>query len=253
MVLIKTKKDIDGIRESCKIVAETLQLLKSKAKAGITTFELDQIAEDYIRSNDGVPAFKGYSQAGSFDFPGSICASIDEEVVHGIPSDRVLREGEIFSIDIGVEKNGYFGDAALTVAIGEISDEKKRLMDVTEKSLYAGIDQAKAGNRVGDIGFAVQQYVERHGFSVVRDLCGHGVGKYLHEEPQIPNYGFKGSGQLLKNGMTIAIEPMVNAGSYRVHVAEDGWTVFTADRRPSCHFEHTVAIVDGEAEILTTT
>lgn len=251
MILIKTKKDIDFIKESCKIVAETLQLVKSNVRVGVTTFELDKIAEDYIRSNNAIPAFKGYSQAGSFDFPGSICSSIDEEVVHGIPGSRTLQGGEILSVDVGVEKNGYFGDAAISIAVGEISDEKKHLMEVTEKSLYLGIDQAKAGNRVGDIGYAVQSYVEKNGFSIVRDLCGHGVGKYLHEEPQVPNYGSKGSGQLLKNGMTLAIEPMINTGTYKVQVAEDGWTVLTADGKPSCHFEHTIAIVDGEAEILT--
>ncbi len=251
MILIKTKKEIDYIRESCQIVAETLQLVKSNAEAGKTTFELDKIAEDYIRSNDGIPAFKGYSQSGSFDFPGSICSSIDDEVVHGIPSDRVLKEGEILSIDVGVEKNGFFGDAALSVAIGELTPDKKKLMEVTEKSLYLGIDEARDGNRVGDVGFAIQNFVEQEGFSVVRDLCGHGVGKYLHEEPQVPNYGKKGTGQLIKNGMTIAIEPMICLGHYSVRVAKDGWTVVTSDGKASAHFEHTVAIVDGKAEILT--
>ncbi len=251
MVLIKTKKDIDYIRESCQIVAETLQLLKRYAKEGVTTIELDKIAEDYILSNNARAAFKGYSQAGSFDFPGSICSSVDDEVVHGIPGDRILKAGEILSVDVGVEKNGYFGDAALSVAIGNISDEKKRLMDVTERSLYLGIEQAVSGNRVGDISFAVQEVVENNGFSIVRDLCGHGVGIHLHEDPQIPNYGKKGTGTLLKNGMTIAIEPMVNLGTYKVFVAEDGWTVYTVDGMPSAHFEHTIAIIDGKPEILT--
>lgn len=251
MILIKTKKEIDYIRESCQIVAETLQLLKRYAKAGITTMELDKIAEDYILSNNARAAFKGYSQAGSFDFPGSICSSIDDEVVHGIPGNRVLKEGEILSVDVGVEKNGYFGDAALSVAIGKISEEKQKLMDVTEKSLHLGIEQAREGNRLGDISNAVQSEVENNGFSVVRELCGHGVGKHLHEEPQVPNYGKKGSGILLKNGMTLAIEPMVNMGSYKVFVAEDGWTVYTTDGLPSAHFEHTIAIVNGKAEILT--
>lgn len=251
MILIKTKQEIDYIRESCQIVAETLQLVKSNAKAGKTTLELDKIAEDYIRSNEGIPAFKGYSQSGSFDFPGSICSSIDDEVVHGIPSDRVLKDGEILSIDVGVEKNGYFGDAALSIAIGELSPEKSKLMEVTEKSLYIGIDEAKAGNRVGDIGFAVQNYVEGEGFAVVRDLCGHGVGKHLHEEPQVPNYGKKGTGELIKDGMTVAIEPMISIGHYSVRVAKDGWTVLTSNGKASAHFEHTVAIIDGKAEILT--
>ena len=251
MILIKSKKEIDYIRESCQIVAETLQLLKRYVKPGLTTIELDKIAEDYILSNNSRPAFKGYSQAGSFDFPGSICSSIDEEVVHGIPGNRVLKEGQILSIDVGVEKNGYYGDAALSLAVGKISEEKGKLMDVTEKSLYLGIEQAVEGNRYGDISYAVQSYVESNGFSVVRDLCGHGVGKYLHEDPQIPNYGRKNTGAIIKNGMTFAIEPMINLGSYKVKVAEDGWTVFTADEKPSAHFEHTVAIVDGKTEILT--
>jgi len=251
VIIIKSKKEIDYIRESCQIVAETLQLVKRHAEVGKSTLELDKIAEDYIRSNNGIPAFKGYSQSGSFDFPGSICSSIDDEVVHGIPSDRVLQEGEILSIDVGVEKNGYFGDAALSVAIGELSDEKKKLMEVTEKSLYKGIEQAVEGKRVGDIGYAIQHYVEQEGFSVVKDLCGHGVGKYLHEEPQIPNYGREGSGALIKNGMTLAIEPMINVGKYSVYVADDGWTVLTSDGKASCHFEHSVAIIDGKAEILT--
>lgn len=253
MISIKSKREIDYIRESCKIVAETLQLLKRYVKPGITTLELDKIAEDYIRSNKARPAFKGYSQAGSFDFPGSICSSVDDEVVHGIPGNRVLLEGEILSIDVGVEKDGYYGDAALSVAVGNISAEKQQLMDATEKSLYLGIEQAKEKNRLGDISNAIQSYVESFGYGVVRDLCGHGVGKYLHEEPQIPNYGKKGSGPLLKNGMTLAIEPMINMGTYKVHVADDGWTVTTADGKPSAHFEHTIVILDGKPEILSIT
>jgi len=251
VVLIKTKKEIDKIRESCRIVAETLQLVKSYSKPGITTLELDKIAEDYILSNNGIPAFKGYSQAGSFDFPGTICSSIDDEVVHGIPGDRKLVEGEILSIDVGVEKDHYFGDAALTVAIGEISKEKAQLMKVTEESLYKGIEQAIPKNRVGDISAAVQEHVEKHGFSVVRDLCGHGVGKYLHESPQIPNFGKRGTGSVLKEGMTIAIEPMINLGSHKVTVAIDGWTVQTVDGLASAHFEHSIAIINGKPEILT--
>jgi methionyl aminopeptidase len=213
--------------------------------------ELDKIAEDYILSNNGIPAFKGYSQAGSFDFPGTICSSIDDEVVHGIPGDRKLLEGEIISIDVGVEKDHYFGDAALTVAIGEISQEKALLMKITEESLYLGIEQAIPKNRVGDISAVVQERVEKYGFSVVRDLCGHGVGKYLHESPQIPNFGKRGTGALLKEGMTIAIEPMINLGSHKVSVANDGWTVHTVDGLASAHFEHSVAIINGKPEILT--
>ena len=251
MILIKSKKEIDYIRESCRIVAETLQLLKANVKPGITTLELDKIAEDYIRSNNALPAFKGYSQGGAPGFPGSICSSVDDEVVHGIPCSRTLKVGEIVSLDIGVLKNGIFGDAALTVAVGNISDDKTRLMEVTERSLQLGIEQAIAGNKVHDISNAVQVYVEANGFSIVRDLCGHGVGKFLHEDPSIPNFGRKGTGPKLKNGMTLAIEPMVNAGKYDVITSEDGWTIITADGSTSAHFEHTILINNNLPEILT--
>ena len=238
MILIKSKKEIDFIKESCKIVAETLQLLKGNIKAGITTLELDKIAEDYIRSNNATPAFKGYSQGGAPGFPGSICASIDDEVVHGIPSSRVLKDGELVSIDIGVLKNGYYGDAALSVAVGIIDEEKIKLMEVTERSLHLGIEQAVVGNRVHDISNAVQVFVEENGFSIVRDLCGHGVGKFLHEDPSIPNFGRKSTGPKLKNGMTLAIEPMVNAGKYEVVTAKDGWTIISADGSTSVSYTH---------------
>lgn len=251
MIYIKTKKEIDFIRESCKIVAETLKLVANNIRPGVATIFLDRIAEEYILSNKAKAAFKGYSQAGSYDYPASLCVSIDDEVVHGIPGDRVLKEGEIVSIDVGVLKNGYYGDAAITVGVGEVSDEKKKLLEVTEKSLYEGIKEAKVNKRVHDISFAVQKFVEDNGFSVVKDLCGHGVGKYLHEEPAVPNYGVRGTGPKLKNGMTIAIEPMVNAGTYKVRTAKDGWTVITDDGLPSAHFEHTVLVTNGSPEILT--
>jgi len=251
VIYIKTEKEIDLIRESCKIVAETLQLLKSYVKPGISTLELDKIAEDYILSNNAKAAFKGYSQAGSFKFPGSICASVDNAVVHGIPGQRVLNNGEIISLDVGVFKNGYYGDAAITVPVGSLSEEKKKLLDVTEKSLYMGIDEAKENNRVHDISGTIQEYVEENGFSVVRELCGHGVGKFLHEEPSVPNFGKKGTGIKLRNGMTIAIEPMVNLGKDKVLTGDDGWTVLTADGSPSAHFEHTILISNGKPEILT--
>lgn len=251
MIYIKTKKEIDFIRDSCKIVAETLQLVKSNIKPGVTTLELDKIAEDYIRSNNAVPAFKGYVQGPLIPFPGSICASIDEEVVHGIPGSRTLKEGEIITIDVGVLKNNFFGDAALSVPVGKISDEKIKLLDITEKSLHLGIGQANANNRVHDISNAVQEYVEANGFSVVRELCGHGVGKFLHEDPSVPNFGKKGTGAKLKNGMTLAIEPMVNLGKYYVKTKPDGWTVITEDGLPSVHFEHTILINNNNPEILT--
>ena len=251
MILIKSKKEIDFIRESCRIVAETLHLLRSKVMWGISTLELDRIAEDYIKSNNATPAFKGYSQGGAPGFPGSICSSVDNEVVHGIPGSRVLKVGEIISIDIGVLKNGYYGDAAITVPVGEVAPDKKKLLEVTERSLHLGIEQALAGNRVHDISNAVQTYVETNGFSIVRDLCGHGVGRFLHEDPSIPNFGKKGTGPKLKNGMTLAIEPMVNAGKYEVVTTNDGWTIITADGSTSAHFEHSILINNNEPEILT--
>ncbi|MBD3410069.1 MAG: type I methionyl aminopeptidase [Ignavibacteriales bacterium] len=251
MISVKTKREIDYIRESARIVAETHDLMRRHAKPGVSTLELDMIAEDYIRTRGGVPAFKGYKQPGTPPFPGSICASIDEVVVHGIPSKRELKEGEILSVDVGVEKNGYFGDAATSIAIGEISEEKRRLMETTERSLELAIEAAKAGARVGDISHAVQSHVEANGFSVVRALCGHGVGKRLHEDPSVPNYGKPGVGKRLKAGVTLAIEPMVNVGTYDVEVEEDGWTVVTADRKPSAHYEHTVVVGEGGAEILS--
>ena len=251
MIIIKSKKEIDFIRESAKIVAETLQLVKRYAEIGKSTIELDKIAEDYILSNDAKPAFKGYSQAGAVPFPGTICSSLNEEVVHGIPSNRTLQEGDILSVDVGVKKNGFYGDAAISFGIGNIDPEKKRLLDSTEKSLYLGIDQAVKNNRVGDISYSIQNYIEKEGFGIVKDLCGHGVGKYLHEDPQIPNFGKANSGTKLKNGMTFAIEPMITMGTYEVTIGNDGWTVLTKDREPSAHFEHTVAIINDKPEILS--
>jgi len=251
VIYIKTKKEVDYIRESCRIVAETLQLLKANVRPGITTLELDKIAEDYILSNKARAAFKGYSQVGSYKFPGSICASIDDAVVHGIPGNRVLKNGEIISLDVGVDKNGYYGDAALSVPVGEINEERQNLLDVTERSLYLGIEEAKEGNRLHDISATIQNYVEDHGYSIVRELCGHGVGKHLHEDPSIPNFGKKGTGVKLRKGMTLAIEPMVNLGKNAVHTGEDGWTVLTADGLPSAHFEHTILVSNGKPEILT--
>lgn len=251
MILIKTKKEIDYIRESCKIVAETLQLVKSKIKIGVTTKELDLIAEDYIRSNNAIPAFKGYSQGNGVKFPASLCTSVNCEVVHGIPGNYELKDGDLISIDVGVLKNNFYGDAAISVGVGKVSDIKQKLMEVTERSLYIGIEQAKESNKLQDISFAIQSYVESNGFSVVRDLCGHGVGKYLHEDPSIPNYGKRGAGPNLKKGMTLAIEPMVNVGDWKIIVASDGWTIKTADGTDSAHFEHTILITDKEPEILT--
>lgn len=250
MIFIKTGKAVDYIRESCRIVAETLQLLKKTVQPGITTKELDRIAEDYILGQGGKPAFKGYGDPRN-PFPAALCSSVNAEVVHGIPAERKLIEGEIVSLDIGVLKNGFYGDAALSVAVGKISSELQRLMDVTEKSLYLGIAEAKENNRVQDISSAVQTYVEANGFSVVRDLCGHGVGKRLHEDPSIPNFGKKGTGPKLKTGMTLAIEPMINMGGYQVYTGADNWTIITKDGLPSAHFEHTILVNGNSPEVLT--
>jgi methionyl aminopeptidase len=252
VIILKTNKEIEFIKESCRIVAETLRLLKANIKEGVRTSELAQMADDYIQSNGGKSAFKGYSQGGaSVEYPGAICISVDEEIVHGIPGGRVLRNGEIVTVDVGVEKNKFFGDAALTVPVGGISADKQKLLDVTREALYLGIEQAVSGNKLHDISAAIQEHVEKHGFSIVRDLCGHGVGKYLHEAPSIPNYGRRGTGVKLKSGMTLAIEPMVNMGSYKVKVEPDGWTVVTSDGMPSAHYEHTILITNGKPEILT--
>jgi len=220
-------------------------------KPGVITLELDRIAEEYIRSCGGVPAFKGYGHDKRNLFPGTLCVSIDDVVVHGIPDGQVIVEGQVVSVDVGVKKNGYFGDSARTFAVGRISEEKRRLLAVTEESLAAGIAQARAGHHLHDVSAAVQAVVEKNDFSVVRDLVGHGIGKSLHEEPSVPNFGVPGTGLILQEGMTLAIEPMVNAGRYAVILDDDGWTVRTADGRPSAHFEHTIVITANEAVILT--
>lgn len=248
---IKSPRELELMRESSRIVGEVLRLLESMIREGITTRELDAIADDYIRSQDAAPAFKGYGPAEGNRYPASICVSIDDQVVHGIPGERKLRDGEIVSVDVGVKKNDFFGDGAWTFPVGKVSEEKKRLMRVTEESLLKGIEQARTGNRVHDISAAVQSHVESAGYSIVRDLVGHGIGRALHEEPQVPNFGERGTGLILQNGMTIAIEPMVNAGSYKVRIASDGWTVRTEDGKPSAHFEHTVAVKENGPEILT--
>lgn len=250
-VPIKSPREIQLMRESGRIVAEVLALVGVRIVPGVTVKDLDAFAEEYIRSKAGIPAFKGYGHDRNNLFPGTLCISVDDEVVHGIPDGRVLEEGQIVSIDVGVKKNGYFGDGARTFTVGVVSPEKTRLLKVTEESLYRGIDQARSGNHLHDVSHAVQERVEEEGFAVVRDLVGHGVGKNLHEEPAVPNFGTQGTGIILKEGMVLAIEPMVNAGTHRVQMGDDGWTVRTADGKPSAHFEHTVLITSGDAEILT--
>jgi methionyl aminopeptidase len=246
MVILKSPAEIDIIRVANRIVAEVLGELEATIKPGVTTLELDRRAETLARKRGAKPAFKGYR-----GYPFSLCASVNAEVVHGMPSDRVLRDGDIIGLDFGALYQGYYGDAAITVPVGQVTEEAKRLMRVTEECLYKGIEQARSGQRLGDISAAIQRHVEGAGFSVVRDFVGHGIGKTLHEEPQIPNYGMEKRGIELKAGMVLAIEPMVNQGGWRVRVLNDGWTVVTADGRLSAHFEHSVAITKNGPEILS--
>ncbi|RMG73194.1 MAG: type I methionyl aminopeptidase [Nitrospirae bacterium] len=247
MIIIKSKREIELMRKASAIVAEALLAIKRFVSPGITTKDIEQIAEDVIRTRGGKPAFKGYR-----GYPASVCVSVNDTVVHGIPSSReVLKSGDIVSVDLGVIYKGYIGDAAITLPVGEISPEARRLLEVTEKALYIGIDKARVNNRVSDISHAIQSFVESNGYSVVRSFVGHGVGKSLHEDPQIPNFGPPGKGPKLKSGMTIAIEPMVNVGRYEVKVMDDGWTAKTVDGSLSAHFEHTVLIKKKGPEILT--
>jgi len=246
MVIIKSPREIEQLKRSNAMVAEVFEKLRGMIVPGMTTKELDQVAEEYILLKGARPAFKGYR-----GFPATLCISINDEVVHGIPGQRRLEEGDIVSLDVGVNYIGYFGDAAITLPVGEVDPEAKRLLEVTKKALYIGIEKAKAGNRLFDISYAIQSWVESHGFSVVRDFVGHGIGKELHEEPQIPNFGTPHQGPRLEKGMVFALEPMVNEGTHEVRILSDGWTVVTADGKRSAHFEHTIAITDDGAEILS--
>lgn len=246
MIRIKGPAEIEKMRESAGIVAETLDHLAPFVKPGVTTRELDRLAEAFIRKNGGEPSFLGYR-----GYKYSICASVNEEVVHGLPGARVLKEGDIITVDVGVYKNGFHGDSARTFTVGPVRLEAQRLLDATRESLEMGVAQVRAGNRLGDVSAAIQQHAEGHGFSVVRSLVGHGIGRDLHEDPQIPNYGRPGIGALLKPGMVLAIEPMVNAGGYEVETLADGWTVVSADGSLAAHFEHTVAVTENGPDILS--
>ena len=246
MVYTRSEREINMISKSCQIVADTIEMLSEYVIAGTSLIDLDKKAEEYIISCGARPAFKGY-----MGFPSTLCISIDDAVVHGLPHEGYLREGQIVGIDCGAELNGYYGDHAKTFAVGEISDEKNNLMQITKESLYKGIEQAKPGNYVGDIGHAVQSHAESNGYSVVRELVGHGIGEKLHEEPQVPNYGNPNQGYKLHAGMCIAIEPMINLGSKEVYTAKDGWTIFTMDGQVSAHFEHTIAIKEDGPHILS--
>lgn len=247
MIYLKTPEEIALLRASNQLVGKTLAEVAKHIRVGITTLELDKIAEDFIRSNGALPGFLGYG-----GFPNTLCISVNDQVVHGIPSNYALKEGDIVSVDCGVLQNGYYGDSAYTFCVGKVDEKVKKLLEITKESLSLGIDSAQHGNRIGDIGFAIQQHCQKAGFSVVRKLVGHGVGKNLHEDPEVPNFGKKGQGVLLKEGMVIAIEPMINMGNRDVVQEKDGWTIRTIDRKPSAHFEHTIAVRKGKAEILST-
>lgn len=247
MIYIKTREEIELMRESALIVSRSLGIIAKEVRPGVTPKFLDKIAEEYIRDNGGVPAFKGYR-----GFPATLCISINEAVVHGIPTDNPLKEGDIISVDCGVKKNGFYGDHAYSFAVGVVKPELEKLLQITKECLYKGIEQCIAGNRIGDISYAIQQHAEKHGYGVVRELVGHGLGKSLHEDPEVPNYGKRGDGPKLKDGMVLAIEPMINLGKKNVKQLNDGWTIVTADGLPSAHFEHDVAIIDGKPEILST-
>ena len=246
MVHYKTDEEIELIRESSLLVAKTHAEVAKLIKPGVCSAELDRVAEEFILDNGGIPAFKGM-----YDFPNTLCISPNEQVVHGIPNNEPLKEGSILSVDCGVLMNGYYGDSAFTYEVGEVSDEVKRLLRVTRESLYKGIEQAVSGRRLGDLSYAIQEHAETNGYSVVRELVGHGVGKKLHEDPQVPNYGRRGRGRKLQEGLVIAIEPMINMGVKEIRQYDDGWTIKTRDMKPSAHFEHTVAVRKGKADILS--
>jgi methionyl aminopeptidase len=248
MIIYKTKEEIEIIRESAQILGRAHGEVAKMIKLGVKTIELDRRAEEFIRDNGGIPSFKGYNNT----FPGSLCISVNEQVVHGFPSNYELKDGDIISVDCGVFYKGFHSDSAYTYAVGIVSEEVKNLLKVTKASLYKGLEQAISGNRIGDISHAIQSFVEENNFSIIRELVGHGLGKSLHESPEVPNFGRRGQGPKLKEGMVIAIEPMVNLGKKNVVQEPDGWTIRTSDRKPSAHFEHTIAINDGACDILTT-
>ena len=247
MSLIKSSEEIELIRESALLVSKTLGMLASEIKPGITSLYLDSLAENFIRDHEAIPGFLGL-----YDFPNTLCISPNSQVVHGIPNNTILKDGDIISIDCGVLKNGYYGDHAYTFEVGEVDEKIKLLLKSTKESLYKGILQFKTGNRVGDVGFAIQNHNELNGFGVVRELVGHGLGRQMHEKPEMPNYGKRGTGKKFQNGMVVAIEPMINMGVSKIDQLEDGWTILTSDNLPSAHFEHNIALIDGEPNLLST-
>lgn len=247
MIIPKTNEEIELMREAALIVSKTLGILAKEVKPGVTTLHLDKLAEECIRDHGAVPGFLGL-----YDFPNTLCMSPNAQVVHGIPNNTPLREGDIISIDCGAVKNEFYGDHAYTFEVGKVSSEIKKLLKVTKDSLYIGIREFKAGNRTGDVGFAIQKHCEDHGYGVVRELVGHGLGRKMHEDPEMPNYGRRGKGKKFIEGMTVAIEPMINLGTRQIEQLQDGWTILTLDRKPSAHFEHNVALVNGKPELLST-
>ena len=247
MIIYKNSEEIEHVRESALLVSKTLGELKKYIFPGAIPLDLDKIAETYIRDHGGEPGFLGM-----YGFPNSLCISINEQVVHGIPNNTPLQNGDIISIDCGVLKNNYYGDHAYTFTVGEVEKKVKKLLEVTKESIYRGIEKLKVGNRIGDISSEIQQYTESHGYGVVRELVGHGLGKNLHEEPDIPNFGTENTGPKIENGLVVAIEPMINLGGKDVEQASDGWTIITKDRQPSAHFEHNIAVIDGKPNILST-
>ncbi|MBL6648739.1 MAG: type I methionyl aminopeptidase [Flavobacteriaceae bacterium] len=247
MSLIKSTEEIQLIRESAQLVSKTLGMLAKEIKPGINTLYLDQLAETFIRDHNAKPGFLGL-----YDFPNTLCISPNHQVVHGIPNKNIINEGDILSIDCGVLKNGFYGDHAYTFSVGEIDVNTAKLLKTTKESLYIGIEQFKVGNRVGDVGYAIQNYNESRGYGVVRELVGHGLGKEMHEKPEMPNYGKRGSGKKFIEGMVVAIEPMINMGTHKINQLNDGWTILTNDNKPSAHFEHNIAIVNGKPKLLST-
>ena len=247
MIKLKTREEIELMRESALIVSKTLGILAKEVKPGVTTLQLDKIAEEFIRDQGAIPGFLGL-----YDFPNTLCMSPNAQVVHGIPNKDPLQEGDIISIDCGALKNGFYGDHAYTFEVGEVAEETRKLLQTTKESLYVGIQEFKAGNRVGDVGYAIQKYCEDRGYGIVRELVGHGIGKTMHEDPEMPNYGRRGRGKKFVEGMVVAIEPMVNLGTHKIKQLKDGWTILTGDMKPSAHFEHDVALVNGKPELLST-
>ncbi|OSY86899.1 methionine aminopeptidase [Tenacibaculum holothuriorum] len=247
MIPQKTREEIELMRESALVVSKTLGMLAKEVKPGVTTLYLDKLAEEFIREQGAIPGFLGL-----YDFPNTLCMSPNSQVVHGIPNKTPLQEGDIISIDCGAIKNEFYGDHAYTFAVGEIAPETQKLLNTTKESLYEGIRQLKVGNRVGDVGYAIQKYTEDRGYGVVRELVGHGIGKTMHEDPEMPNYGKRGRGKKFIEGMVVAIEPMINLGTHKIRQHSDGWTITTLDNKPSAHFEHDVAIINGKPELLST-